>query len=169
VSNHSIFLYDGPVRELIQQYKFKSQSRLVYLWAYFFAHYLRHHWPAAVVVPVPGRRSSVRRRGWDQMYRLGGVLKKEYGITVLFLLDRRGGSSQKTLSYEGRLHNLKGRISLKYSVKRSMKTGYFEMPDQIVLIDDIFTTGATLSECAHVLSEKGAKRVRALTIGRAPY
>lgn len=164
-SNHSVFLYEGMVRKLLGLYKFKSRSQLAYLWAWFFADYLRRCCPEALVVPVPGRRSSIRRRGWDQMRLITGILKKKYGIPVAVLLVRRGGVSQKTLSYEGRMQNLKGHIRLRSRARK----GKFSPPPEIVLVDDIFTTGATLSEAAGVLKAAGSKRIRSLTIARAPH
>jgi ComF family protein len=164
-SNHSIFLYEGKVRELIGLYKFKSQRGLAGLWAWFFADYLRRKYPDAVVVPVPGRKSSVRRRGWDQMGLITRILEKKYKISVRYLLVRRGGASQKTLSYEGRMNNLRGRIRL--------RRGFIEaeglLTGEILLVDDIFTTGASLSEAARILKEAGAESIRTLTIARAPH
>lgn len=164
-SNHSIFLYEGMVRKLIGLYKFKSRSQLAYLWAWYFADYLRRCCPEALIVPVPGRNSSIRRRGWDQMRLITGILKNKYGFPVAALLVRSGGVSQKTLSYEGRMNNLKGHIRLRSRARK----GKFSPPPEIVLVDDIFTTGATLSEAAVVLKAAGTKRILALTIARAPH
>ena len=107
--------------------------------------------PGAIVVPVPSRPSSVRRRGFDAV----GLLAKHIaGVTRLphaRLLRRVGRSEQKTLTYEERMRNVAHSFIVR---SRSCLTGL-----HIVLIDDVFTTGATLSACAQMLREAGAERV----------
>ncbi len=83
-------------------------------------------------------------------------LKKHFDIPVVYCLTRKGKTSQKSLDYEGRMHNLRGRISVKKSL--------LPLPDNVILIDDVFTTGATLEQCSVVLHSAGVKEVEALTL-----
>jgi len=156
-SNHSLFLYDGMIKIMLQNYKFQSQKQLASLWAHFIASYVKRHSIRAHIVTVPGRRSSVRQRGWDQTLVIAEILKTRYGCSVVKLLKRTGGRSQKKLSYIQRRENLRGHI---VTVSR-------EIPSEILLLDDIFTTGASLNECARVLKKAGAEEVNGITIARA--
>ncbi len=174
-ANRSLFIYEDPVRTLVKMYKFHSRKQLAYLWAFLINAKLRELFPREnrsprrvhypVLVPVPGRRSSVRKRGWDQVELISTILRNRYNVTVAGMLRRNGGRSQKELGYHMRIMNLRGNITLRTCFFGCRK----EMMDQIVLLDDIFTTGATLNECARVCKLHGAVHVVGLTIARALY
>ena len=83
------------------------------------------------------------------------MLKKRFGFKTALLLKRTGSSAQKTLDYRGRLANLAGNIHIK---KRKA------VPEKVLLIDDVFTTGATADACASVLLSAGTREVRVLTV-----
>jgi len=100
-------------------------------------------------------------RGWDQTNEILRQLYRLYGYPMKEVLTRSGGESQKSLSYEGRMENLRGRIV--------MGNKKIDPTVKIVLVDDIFTTGASLNESAKVLRDNGMKEIEAVTIARAPY
>jgi len=154
-------MYQGRVKELLQQYKFRDQKQLASLWAHFLARLLSDGGKQILLVPVPGRRVSVRMRGWDQTNEILRQLYRLYGYPMKEVLTRSGGESQKSLSYEGRMENLRGRIV--------MGNKKIDPTVKIVLVDDIFTTGASLNESAKVLRDNGMKEIEAVTIARAPY
>lgn len=156
-TNHSLFVYDGMVRTLLKKYKFESNKQLAVVWASLIASYLRPLGRGKVVIPVPGRRGSVRKRGWDQMQLIADILQARYHIPCLKVLYRTGGQSQKELSYGERLKNLRDCIQVKDG----------RIPKEIILIDDVFTTGSTLNECARVCKNHGAADVSCVTIVRA--
>jgi predicted amidophosphoribosyltransferase len=85
-------------------------------------------------------------------------LEKTHGLRVLRILSRAGHIQQKTLDYEQRRANLKGNIS----IARCRGNGI--LPRTVVLLDDVFTTGATLDACARVLREAGCMEVTAVTL-----
>jgi ComF family protein len=152
-ANLSLFEYRGDIRELLYQYKFRSRLRLAPVLAGFYARALRAGFPGAVLVPAPANPQAVRRRGWDPVERICRVLERRYGFTCRRALARRAGPPQKLLGYEERLRNLRGTILLRR-----------RPPPEPVLLDDVFTTGATASECARLLRLGGASRVRVLTL-----
>jgi ComF family protein len=152
-SNLSLFEYLGEPRELLYQYKFRNRLRLAPILADFYARALRVGFPGAVLIPAPGSPQAVRRRGWDPVERLCRVLRTRHGFRVRRVLERRAGSAQKLLGYEERRRNLRGTIALREGT-----------PGELVLIDDVFTSGATASECARLLLQGGASRVRVLTL-----
>ena len=151
--NLSLFEYLGDIRELLYQYKFRNRLRLARILAGFYAQALRAGFPGAVLIPAPANPQAVRRRGWDPVERLCRVLRREHGFPVRRALERRAGPAQKLLGYEERRLNLRGTIGLRRGT-----------PGELVLIDDVFTTGATASECARLLLLGGASRVRVLTL-----
>ena len=152
-SNLSLFEYRGAARELIYQYKFRNRLRLAGVLAEHFARALAGHYPGAVLVPAPANPQAVRRRGWDPVERICRALARGHGVPVCRALARRPGPAQKLLGYEARRGNLRGTIW----VRRPP-------PAAVVLLDDVFTTGATASECARALKQAGASRVDALSL-----
>jgi ComF family protein len=152
-SNLSLFEYRGEIRELLYQYKFRNRRRLAGVLAGFYAAALREAFPGAVLIPAPGNPQAVRRRGWDPVELLCRLLERSYGFPAERLLERRAGPPQKLLGYEERRLNLRGTIRLRCRA-----------PLEPVLLDDVFTTGATASECARLLRLGGASRVRVLTL-----
>jgi predicted amidophosphoribosyltransferase len=90
------------------------------------------------------------------MFEVARALKRNIGTPDFPLLVRRSGGAQKGLQYQARLENICG------TVKLSRRAG--RLPSRVVLIDDIFTTGATVDECARVLLRGGVKKVFVLTL-----
>jgi ComF family protein len=149
--NFSLFEYQGAVRELLYQYKFRNRLRLAGVLAGFYADALRAGYPGVVLVPVPANPRAVARRGWDPMERICRILEHAHGFSACRALARGAGPPQKHLGYEERRGNLRLRL-------RRVPAA------DPLLLDDVFTTGATASECARLLKGGGAPRVRVLTL-----
>jgi ComF family protein len=167
-SNLSLFEYRDEVRELLYQYKFRNRLRLAPVLAEFYARALRAAFPGAALVPVPANPQVARRRGWDPVERICRVLERRYGFAVFRALARRAGPPQKLLGYEERLRNLRGTLRLRRRRGPQPVPGEPLLDDlaipELTLVDDVFTTGATASECARLLRLAGASRVRVLTL-----
>ncbi len=159
-SNYSLFEYSGIMKELIYQYKFKNRKRVALVFAGLIAAEIGKKYRNLPVVPVPARKSTLRQRGWDHLEVIAGVLEKYYRIPVLRLLKRRGKVPQKGLGYRERMINIRGGIIL----AERMKTNISPFPGRVVLLDDIFTTGSTVNECACILHGAGIKDVQVLTL-----
>jgi predicted amidophosphoribosyltransferase len=107
-----------------------------------------------VLVPVPPRPGKIRKTGWDQIDSLGKGLAKAYRknhspyLPVHQCLKRLPSPSQKALNQEDRRTNLLGRI-------RCVKP----IPPEVILFDDVITTGSTLNACAAALKTGGARQV----------
>jgi len=151
-----LFEYAGAVRELVYLYKFEGRRRIGRLFAEWVAEALARTWPGLPVVPVPGRPSVLRRRGWEHMQEIARVLRRLHGVPVLRCLSRRGGGEQKGLDFAARSANMRGRILFRGA---GLAAG-----TEAVLLDDVLTTGATADECARVLRARGAGRVYLLTL-----
>jgi ComF family protein len=113
----------------------------------------------ATLVPVPLGATRLRERGYNQSAALAAALGRAFQIPVAegLLRRRRETTTQTALTPEARRANLVGAFEA---------VGAF--PARPVLIDDVFTTGATLAEAALALLGSGATTVGAVTFARAP-
>ncbi len=161
-SDHrSLFEYRGPVRELLYQLKFNGRKRVSLILADQIAALLNDRFPGLPVIPVPARRSRIRQRGWDPVQLIVSHLSRRHGVEVCRCLKRRGDLSQKTLNFAERKRNIsESGIALRHGVHTMIAT------KEIVLVDDVFTTGATVNECARILLEGGASEVHVLTFAQ---
>jgi ComF family protein len=109
-------------------------------------------------VPLSGRRQ--RQRGFNQSAELAKELAKKLSIPLLdgCLIKVKNTASQVELSEKERKENVKGAFLVKKSAG---------VKDQkIILIDDVYTTGSTMEECARVLKKAGAKQVWGIVVAR---
>jgi competence protein ComFC len=153
----SLFEYGGLMKELIYQYKFGARKSLALLFAKLLGDALCALHEGLTVVPVPSSRKSSRKRGWDHMKEVTDRIKNNYAVSVCDVLERTTDIPQKELSFSARRENLKGKIAFNRARVSSC-------PDYVVLMDDVFTTGATCDECARVLMENGARKVYVMTL-----
>jgi ComF family protein len=153
-SNIALFPYSGAPRELIVKLKFEGRRRLAALFAHFASAALEGELAFVPVVPVPCRPG---RGTPDAVELVARRLQKDHGKVVQRLLERTGGAQQKSLDFEQRRRNLSGMI-------RVATGGRAEIPPRVVLLDDVFTTGATLDACARSLRDGGCQSVHGLTL-----
>lgn len=114
--------------------------------------------PGSVLVPVPLSAGRLRRRGYNQAQVLARALGERIGLPVK--CDRvkrvRETTTQTALAPEARQANVTGAF---------VASG--RVDSRVILVDDVFTTGATLLAVAQALFEGGAKAVGAVTFARA--
>lgn len=153
----SIGPYDGVLREVIHALKYHGRRSL----AVPLAQRMKRDGGeildgADVAVPVPLHRARRVSRGFNQ----AALLANHLGIPCAHALRRtRATVPQADLPASRRHSNVKGAFALR---RRARVHGLC-----VVLVDDVSTTGATLEACARVLTEAGAREVRALTAARA--
>ena len=116
------------------------------------------HLAGAVLVPVPICRKRMRARGYNQSRHLADELAKiSAGARVEEFLERvRDTGTQTALDAESRRKNVEGA----FAISRHKRLDPFA---RYVLVDDVFTTGSTLNECARALRDAGALSVDAAT------
>jgi ComF family protein len=114
---------------------------------------------AAVLVPIPLGASRQRTRGYNQSAVLATALRRITGLPVAADALHRGRetTTQTALTPEARRANLAGAFRAAGPA-----------PLHAMLVDDVFTTGATLAEAAAALLAAGAERVEGVTFARAP-
>lgn len=153
--------YLGELGTLLRHYKYRGDRSLApgltrLLRLAFDAHYRTLEWDA--LVPVATHPSRVRERGFDHMELLGRLLGKQLGLPLRSILVKRLASRpQAGLSERLRRRN----VRRSFAVRSPLNAAH------ILLLDDIFTTGATVNECARVLRRAGAFQVGVLTVARA--
>ncbi len=113
-----------------------------------------------VVIPAPTRRSAARRRGGDPVYRIATAATRRHPAIVVQQALRMTALARDSvgLSSGGRERNIAGRVVLTASPCRD---------GDILLVDDIITTGATASESVRVLVSAGARVTAVLTLAHA--
>ena len=114
-----------------------------------------------LLVPVPLHVKRLRERGFNQAHLLIRRWAKQEGIPFdgLTLSRSRWTAPQTGLSRSERRKNIKGAFSIRHPERIKGR--------KIVLVDDVYTTGATVNECARVLMKAGAEFVDVLTLARA--
>ena len=154
---------EGPLRELIHLFKYAGKDRLCedlseFLWRAWTRYpEIRQ---AEIAVPVPLHPANLRERGYNQ----SGLLAERFSSLVGLKLEEkalarvRKTATQTRLAREGRRENV---------------DGAFEIGDpdavkgkNVLLIDDVCTTGSTLNECAKALKKAGAGKVFGLALAR---
>ncbi|MDD5454690.1 MAG: ComF family protein [Candidatus Ratteibacteria bacterium] len=149
------------MRELIHLFKYKKNDYLdKFLAGFLIEKILRGDdlKNADFIVPVPMHMFDKFKRGYNQTELLACQVSKIVGIPMLSdrLIKHKRIPSQTALSTEERFKNVKDAFTIKNSKILEGKT--------ILLIDDIFTTGATLNECSKILRRAKVRHVNALTL-----
>lgn len=167
----AVGVYDQALMAVIHGFKYGEKAGLAaplsMLLLNTYGHFW-HHRPMDVVVPVPLYGRRLRERGFNQVYlairhwqnrtwreSLPGPLEVEKSV----LRRIRSTPPQTGLGRSERLRNVKGAFELAAPDTIRKK--------KILLVDDVYTTGATVNECAKILLKGGAETVDVLTVARA--
>ncbi|MBI1730577.1 ComF family protein [Candidatus Acetothermia bacterium] len=158
----SVALYDGVLARLIQKLKYEQERALVHELAPLLEKHLQDEQLADqfdAITFVPMSRKSLQRRGFNQSELLAKRVGKLVAKPLLFLLQKiRETRSQMELSGEERRQNLQGAF-----IARPHPT-----LKRVLILDDVYTTGATARECSRALRECGWEQVMVLTLARTP-
>ena len=163
--NESYGVFQGALRELIHYYKFGKRRSLRRLFTEILVESKRRFILGHdLIAPVPLTRERALERGYNQSFLVAkGIAEK---LSIAFygeVLVRKGSSAPQSgiRTRRERLENVTDRIWVgKKAVDRIRRSS-------VLLFDDVFTTGATASECAKALMREGARSVDLLTIARA--
>lgn len=159
----SALAYDDASRSFILGFKHGDQTHSVVTMVPWLKAAGADLWESAdIIVPVPLHRWRLLRRRYNQAALMGGVMAKAAGKPMIAdaLLRTRSTPSQGHLKPDERRKNVSKAfvVNPKRAGKIAGKT--------IILIDDVYTTGATVRECAKALLASGAKEVFVLTLAR---
>jgi ComF family protein len=155
------FRYGWPLDRLESRFKFgrdlAAGRSLVQLWQ----DEPRPTALPALILPVPLHRTRLRQRGYNQALELARPLGAALAVPVRhdLLLRTRATAAQSELDAPARRRNVRGAFALRADAR---------LPAHVAILDDVMTTGTTLSECARVLKRAGVARVTAWALARAP-
>lgn len=146
---------DGAVKNLLDRYKFSSAREAADICASLLDQCLPLIPLDITVVPVPTSAAHRRVRGFDHIHAVAHAFAKSRSLPCLQPLARRGSDTQhfknrsERLRYSGQDLEIHGRV-----------------PKRVLLIDDIYTTGATLRACIRKLTQSGAEDLYIAIIAR---
>jgi ComF family protein len=149
--------YEGPARALVRRLKFHGAQALASHMAATIAVNAPADMLECPLVPVPSPAGRRRRRGFCHAELLAREVAARVGLEVLPLLERTGDSRRQV----GRARAQRIRRPPRFA---ALQSGI----EQVVLVDDVVTTGATLSACARALREAGCSCEQALAYARTP-
>jgi ComF family protein len=153
------FRYAGRLRRVMHRLKYTGASRVaepLSACAGPVLHRLMSISGPATLMPVPVSEARRRRRGYNQAALIARALARRNGVAVAEPLSRtRETQAQHRLDRAARARNLRGAFTARESA-----------PENVILVDDILTTGATLDACAEVLLAAGARTVYGFAIAR---
>jgi len=151
---------DGGARSAVHALKYGGLPRVAHDMATAIVRLLPKPEPGTVLVPIPLGASRQVRRGYNQSEILAAALGAVWGLTNRpeLLVRTRDTPTQTALTPAARLANVAGA----FAARRASGP-----PARVALIDDVFTTGATLAEAARALAGAGFEGITAVTFGRA--
>ncbi|GFE60237.1 ComF family protein [Geobacter sp. AOG2] len=160
----SALIYEGHCRELVHAFKYRYKTHLRRPLALLAAGSLRDFVAACapeLMVPVPLHIRRLRERGFNQAVLLGEIWAREWKLPL-----ERGAMR--------RIRWTEPQINLTAAERRDNVKGAFDVRDadavkgrRVLLVDDVYTTGSTVRECARVLKAAGAREVSVVTVARA--
>ena len=159
----SVGYYDGVLRKAIHLLKYKLKSNLAVPLGDIMANQMQSFFSETEyhsIMPVPLHPRRLRERGFNQALALARVIGKKYRINLnsYNLTRNRETKPQVGLSEHDRIDNVKNAFSLLKSDRITDK--------DVLLVDDVYTSGNTVEECAKVLIRAGAHKVDVLTLAR---
>ncbi|TSC84685.1 MAG: amidophosphoribosyltransferase [Parcubacteria group bacterium Gr01-1014_13] len=155
----ALFNYgDNTISKLIQMFKYNYLLEIADIFEKIITETkFNNTWTDFVIIPVPLHARRERERGLNQAEVLAMMFAKKFGLSINKNLNRVVYTVQQAkLSGEERRQNLKDAFVFKGGA----------VPEKVLLVDDVYTTGATMQECARVLKNNGVKVVWGLVLAK---
>lgn len=158
---HSVCVYDGIIKECIHLLKYNRKLALVGPLSELLFDFSRRYLDLSacdLIIPVPLHRAKLRQRQFNQAALLAAALGRAYSkeSAEKILIKIIPSPAQVKLSQKQRLRNVRGAFKV--------RSGRLLKEKNVLLVDDVLTTGATVNECAKTLLEAGCARVNVLTL-----
>lgn len=160
--HRALFAYEGQGKELVLNYKYRFQPSLAEVFADMWIKQEMHLFPwqsQPVLAYVPMTLRREKERGFNSSLCLAEALSKRSQIPLTHaLIKQKQPPEQHHLNKEERWQALQGVYALQKKVDISGRT--------VLLLDDVYTTGATLHYCSEALKTAGVREVYALTVAK---
>lgn len=154
----TVFEFSGIMKDMLHRLKYDGDKELSASIGLSMSNRLKKMgWDIDIIIPVPLHEKRYQERGYNQSQLLAVEIGRECSIDVMdnILIRDRYTESQVLLSRLERIHNVRGVFGV--------VDGRLVKGKNILLVDDIMTTGATLNECSRVLKDYGAAKVYCIT------
>lgn len=156
----AVFVYTDAIKKSIYRFKYKDKREYAIWYARMMAEHCEDRirmWDPDVIVPVPLYRDKLRRRGYNQAELIAKELGRIVNIRVDsgYLIRNRETAPMKSLKGEERAKNLKRAFNIRTNGVKYNK---------VLLVDDIYTTGATIDACAKELKDFGVNKVYCISL-----
>ncbi len=155
-----VFPYLGKKKRLLTTWKIAGDRSLSALYANWLNQLLISRYSGIPVVPVPPRKNKIKEKGWDQMEELCRILHVLYKVPVYHLIQRTSLVQQKKLNRQQRLS--------KTDSEYLPLPGITQVPEEVVLLDDVITTGSTVYHASQALHAAGVKTVHVVALFYVP-
>ena len=158
--NLSYGFYGGTLKTLILKFKYESDFTAGYLLSKLLVEMIKENEIYAdVICYVPMTKKSEKKRGFNQCEVIARYIGYHINVPVSDCIKKiKNTKEQKTLTKEERVKSIKG--AFKVSRIKDIKN------KNVILIDDVMTTGATINECKDVLKKSGVNNIIVLTIAK---
>lgn len=160
----SLVLFENTAAHLVKQYKDHGEQRLAPILAALMTPMLSYPgqgfpFASCILTFIPSSKRAFRSRGFDHMHLLANALGNNLGVPVRSLFERPDSADQRALNRKERYKNMKACFRVREPAS---------IPSRIILIDDVYTTGATLISASEALISCGAQSVYSFTFARVP-
>lgn len=152
--------YEGPLREALHNLKYKNDLELANVFSSALVNIIQTaHWNFDFIIPMPISPNHYKSRGYNQSVVIARPIALTLGIPIVSNVVKRikETRSQVNLNREERFKNLQSAFSANSAKLLNKK---------VLLVDDICTTGATISSCSKTLKGAGCSEIYCLTIAR---
>jgi len=157
----AVVQYRSPITEAIHLFKYAGHTAALPLFAGLKKKltHLNKLMEPDLILPVPLHRDRLRQRGFNQAQVLAGIFfpDQKEKIDIASLKRHRPTTPQTGLSGVARRKNIKGAFRVAGKKVEGKK---------VLLVDDVFTTGTTVNECAYMLCRAGAMEIQVLTLAK---
>lgn len=163
--NRSCFPYKGKPKDVVLSFKFGSNPyKAKFLSSFLIDKYLEENYSADLVAFVPMSRDGLRQRGYNQSYLLAKSFSERMNIPLVDLFEKKNKvKKQEGLGFNERFKSVENAYYVKEGIRPIVEG------KTILIIDDVFTTGSTMSVLSNLLLKEGAYDILGLTLCAVPF
>jgi ComF family protein len=162
---HATYYEIAPIKNLIHNYKYRFAKDIARTLSNIVIIYLEKSlddWNDWVIIPIPLHRSRLNWRGFNQAEEIAKIINQKFNWPILnniLIRNKKTAEQAEIKKREKRQENLRDAFGLSSDIQ-TLKG------KKIILLDDVYTTGATLEEAAKILKSAGVKKIIGLVIAK---